>query len=130
MGVSEFIQYMVSAGQKADRGFEVSLEPDESARELRNQRNDLMVELERARDRIETLEEQVYYTERAELRRYVEDNPGASYDELLDHMQRTVPDRLPEYIEAGDLYVDPTPDGDDGFFVSAEDSTDLWGDKR
>lgn len=122
MGMSEFMQSMVEAGLKADQGFvdPTSLGASDSVRDLRQQRADLRGDLEHARDRIEELESQVYDIEREELRRFVDANPGTSYDEILAHMRRTVPERLPDYIEAGEFVVDRLPEGGDGYFASPE----------
>lgn len=122
MTMSEFMQLMVEAGIKADQGFDVAVQPDETEQELRQQRNQLKEELDRARDRIEELEEQVYYSERETLRRYVEEHPGASFDELVAHMQQTVPERIQKYIDGCDLYADRWEDDDgvhDGYFPTA-----------
>ena len=99
MSVSEFMQHMVEAGIKVDRGFEVDLERDESRQELREQRNDLKEELEHARTRIAKLENRLHRGERAALIEHVEDNPGVSHGNLGQHLMDTVSDRLPDYIE-------------------------------
>ena len=100
MSVSEFMQAMVEAGIKVDRGFEIDLERDESRQELRAQRNDLKEELEHARTRIAKLENRLHRGERAELIEFVERNPGATHGEVGQHLADTVADRLPEYLEA------------------------------
>ena len=99
MSVSEFMQNMVEAGIKVDRGFEIDLERDESRQELRAQRNDLKEELEHARNRIEKLENQLHRGERAALIEHVKENPGISHGNLGQHLMDTVSDRLPDYIE-------------------------------
>jgi len=97
MSISEFIQAMVEAGIKK---FDARVEPDESHRELREQRNDIKNELERARDRIDTLEAQLYSTERETIRTYVEKNPGATYEEVTQQIIDTTPDRVNGHLDA------------------------------
>jgi len=99
MSVSEFVQSMVEAGIKVDKGFEVELERDETRQELRAQRNDLRDELEHARNRIDELEEHLYCGERAALIDHVQENPGISHGELGQYLVDTVSNRLPDYIE-------------------------------
>lgn len=89
MSVSEFIQAMVEAGIKVDKGFELNMERDETNRELREQRNDLRDELERARRRIEELEDRLHHGERETIIQFVEENPGATPAEIVDRVQAT-----------------------------------------
>lgn len=111
---SQFIQDMIEAGMKADRGFETSIDPDESVHQLRRQRNELKEELYRARERIEELEEQAFYAERREVHQYVEENPGATTEEIIEHLRATVPDRLVRYLD--DVYIDDRDEGGDGWY--------------
>jgi len=97
MSISEFIQAMVEAGIKK---FDARVEPDESHRELREQRNNIKNELERARDRIDTLEDQLHGTERETIRTYVEKNPGATYEDVTQHIIDTAPDRINGHLDA------------------------------
>lgn len=99
MSVSEFMQAMVEAGIKVDRGFELNLERDESRRELRKQRNDLRDELQHARDRIVQLENQLHRGERAAIIEFIKDNPGATHAEVGQEIIETYPDRLKDHIE-------------------------------
>jgi ElaB/YqjD/DUF883 family membrane-anchored ribosome-binding protein len=96
MSVSEFMQAMVEAGLKK---FDAMIEPDETARELRGQRNDLRDGLNHARGRIEELETRLYQGERAAVRDYVEENPGATYDEIIQHVVDTVPERVTKQLD-------------------------------
>jgi hypothetical protein len=57
MSLSEFIQAMTEAGLKK---FDAEVPPDESLRELRQQRNELKRELDRVRDRVRDLEAELY----------------------------------------------------------------------
>lgn len=104
---SEFVEAMVEAGLKKFDASEVS--PDETNRELREQRNDLKAELDRARDRIADLEDAVYRGERQAIKEFVDANPGASYDEIIQHVIDTVPERVTIHLddmEGEDLRVE------------------------
>jgi len=96
MSTSEFIEAMVEAGMKK---FEATVEPDETNQELREQRNELKTELDRARDRIQELEDAVYHGERRTIKRYVEDNRGATYDEVIQHVINAVPQRVTTHLD-------------------------------
>ena len=96
MSVSEFMQAMVEAGLKK---FDATVEPDETSRELREQRNDLRDELDHARGRIEELETRLYQGERTAVREYIEENPGATYDEVIQHVVDTVPERVTTHLD-------------------------------
>lgn len=96
MSTSEFIQAMVEAGMKK---FDASVEPDETNDELREQRNDLKHELNHARERITDLEEQVHRGERATVREYVENNPGAEFGEIVQEVIDTAPERVNRHLE-------------------------------
>ena len=100
MSVSEFMQAMVEAGIKVDRGFELTMDRDETNRELREQRNDLKDELDRARRRIEALEDRLHRSERETVRRFVAEHPGATFEEIVQHVIDTVPERVNEHLEA------------------------------
>jgi predicted nuclease with TOPRIM domain len=106
MSVSEFMQAMVEAGLKK---FEATVEPDEGLRELREQRNDLRDELDRARDRIGSLEDRIHHGERATIRRFVAENPGATYDDIIQHVLNSTPSRVTNHLndlEGEDLRVE------------------------
>ncbi|MFY4812966.1 hypothetical protein ACOJIV_09785 [Haloarcula sp. AONF1] len=115
MSVSEWMQAMIEAGRKK---FDAQVEPDESAEQLRRQRNDLKTELERARERIQELETQLHYGEQAVIREFVEENPGATFEDITRHVIDTVPERLNRHLDEleGDaLYVD-----DDGYYPESD----------
>ena len=97
MSVSEFIKGMVEAGNKK---FEATVEPDEAARELREQRNHYKAELERVRSRVSKLEDRLNQGEQAEIRRYIDENPGVAFDEIHQHLIETVPERANEILDA------------------------------
>lgn len=120
MSTSEFIGYMVEAGLKK---FDASVDPDLENEELREQRNDLQRQLERSRRRIEELEELLHHTERDAIIEYVEDNPGALWDEIVTHLADTVPQRANRHLDklegdrlergaADGYYIKETNDGE------------------
>lgn len=111
MSMSEFMEAMVEAGLKK---FDASVEPDETNQELRQQRNELKTELDRARDRIQELEDAVYHGERRTIKRYVEDNPGTTYDEVIQHVIDTVPQRVTTHLD--DLEGDELRYVDGGYY--------------
>lgn len=96
MSTSEFIEAMVEAGLKK---FDASVNPDETNKALRQQRNELKTELDRARVRIQKLEDVVYHGERQTINEYVRENPGAQYDEIIRHVMRTVPERVTTHLD-------------------------------
>jgi len=117
---SEFVEAMVEAGLKKFDASEV--DPDETNRELRDQRNDLKAELDRARDRIQELEDAVYHGERQAITEFVEENPGATYDEIIQHVIDTVPGRVTDHLD--DLEGDVLRVEDDGYYLREEIATD------
>lgn len=95
MTISGFIANMVEAGLKK---FDGSVAPDETNRELREQRKDLKAELDATRERVSKLEDQLYRSDAAEIRRFVEENPGASFERITTHLRETVPQRANEHL--------------------------------
>lgn len=114
MSLSEFVQAMVEAGMKVDRGFEVSLERDETSQDLRVRRNEIKEELEASRERISELEERLYHGEQSVIRDFVKNNPGANYGEIVQHVIDTVPERVIQHLE--DLEGEVLFVGDDDRF--------------
>ena len=94
---SAFVEAMVEAGLKKFDA--ASVEPDETLGTLRQQRNDLKAELDRARARIDELEEAVYHGERRAITEYVQADPGATYDEIIQHIMNTVPERVTSQLD-------------------------------
>jgi len=95
--MSEFVEAMVEAGLKK---FDArSVQPDETNQELRQQRNDLKTELDAARRRIQELEDAAYHGERQEIKDFIETNPGASYDEIIQHIIDTIPERVTAHLD-------------------------------
>lgn len=117
---SEFVEAMIEAGLKK---FDAPrIEPDETNRELRDQRNELKAELDRARSRIGELEDAVYDGERQEVVEFVEDNPGATYDEIIQHIMVTVPERVTDHLN--DLEGEKIRVEDDGHYLPEEIALD------
>ena len=96
MSMSEFVECMVEAGLKK---FDVTVTPDETNQELRQQRNDLKEELDHARYRIERLENELHLGERWAVRSYVRANPGATYHEIIQHVIDTAAGRVTSHLD-------------------------------
>jgi len=111
MSMSEFIEAMVEAGLKK---FELTVQQDVTNHELREQRNELKAELDRARDRIQELEDAIYHGERQTIKQYVEANPGATYDDIIQHVINTVPQRVTTHLD--DLEGDELRNTDHGYY--------------
>lgn len=116
MSTSEWMQAMIEAGRKK---FDAQVDPDESAQELREQRNDLKEELDRARERIQELETQVHHGEQEAIREFIEENPGATFDDIARKLSETVPNRLNRHLDEleGDAV---TVDGDEYYPAEEE----------
>lgn len=96
MSISEWVIAMTRAGQKP---FGREVAPNQSRDDLRKQRNDLRRELQRARDRIEELEERVHTSEREAILEYVEENPGAEYQDIVQHVVNSASSRVTEILD-------------------------------
>jgi len=96
MSLSEFVEAMVEAGLKK---FEPTVDPDMTNQELRDQRDELKQELDHARTRIQQLEDAAYHGERRTIKRFVEQNPGVGYDEIMQHVIDTVPQRVTTQLD-------------------------------
>jgi len=119
MSKSDWMASMIEAGIKASEGFENGVAPDETTADLREQRNELRDELEQARSRVSELEGRVYGAERREAERFVGENPGCTHAELVNHLQSTVPGRVPRLVEG--MVVDTRPDGQEGYYMSGDE---------
>jgi hypothetical protein len=125
MNMSEFIEAMVEAGMKKFDA--ATVEPDETNRELRAQRNDLKSELDHCRERNRELENQLHHGERGEIRDYVRANPGVAYEEIVQYLLDTVPQRATMYLN--DLEGDALRVEDEGYYVRDEPTAsddDRW----
>lgn len=96
MSTSEFVEAMVEAGLKK---FEPTVQPDMTNQELKDQRDELKQELDHARTRIQQLEDAAYHGERRTIKRFVEQNPGVGYDEIMQHVIDTVPQRVTTQLD-------------------------------
>lgn len=94
--VSQYIQDMTEAGNKK---FTATVEPDETARDLREQRNDLKDELAHARERVAELETRLHGDEQAAVREHVENNPGAEFGDIVQYVVDTVPERVNRHLD-------------------------------
>ena len=106
MSQSEWVAAMVEAGLKK---FSRDVRPDETRDDLRRRLNDLRNELKRARDRIVELEEQVHLSEREAILEYLENNPGAEYRDIVQHIVNTANSRvtrLLDRMEGDDIEID------------------------
>lgn len=118
MSTSEFIEAMVEAGMKK---FSATVEPDETNQELRDQRRELKDELDHTRSRVRELEDMVYHGERRTIKRYVDDNPGATYDEIIQHVVETVPNRVTTHLD--DLEGDALRQENGGYYLANGDGS-------
>lgn len=97
MSLSEYVQSMAEAGRK---DFAISVAPDETVAELRDQRADLRDELERTRNRVNRLEQMLHSGERGAIIEYVRENPGATTTEIMNHLNETAGKRRMDVLEA------------------------------
>jgi predicted RNase H-like nuclease (RuvC/YqgF family) len=117
MPTSQFLIRMVEAGRKDISMDEASAG---SIHELQQQLNDLQKELERQRTRNKDLERQLQHTAHSEIITFVEENPGATTPQIIQHVADTVPGRVVGHLE---LLEGDTLELDDGaYFV--RDSAD------
>lgn len=96
MSMSEWNRAMVAAGRKK---FDRDIQPNKSKKELRKQLNDLRRELSRRRDRIKELERQVNTSERQAIIAYVEENSGAEYQDVVQHVINTSNSRVSKMLD-------------------------------
>lgn len=111
MSLSEFVEAMVEAGLKK---FQPTVEPDVTNQELRDQRNELKQELDHARTRIQQLEQTAYHGERRTIKRFVNQNPGVTYDDIMQHIIDTVPRRVTMNLD--ELEGDAIKNTDEGYY--------------
>lgn len=119
MTKSDWMASMVEAGIKAAEGFDPGVGLDETAADLREQRNELRDELEAARSRVSRLEGRIFGAERRQAKDFVRNNPGCTHAELVNHLQATVPGRVSRIT--GEFVVDPRPDGRDGYYMRGDE---------
>jgi len=90
MSVSQFLIRMVEAGRKQLDTDSLAIQ---SMQELREERNNLRREVERERARVEELEQQLDRTAHADVVGVIEENPGVSAPEVIQHIADSVPGR-------------------------------------
>lgn len=116
VSLSQYIQDMVEAGQKK---FDLTVESDEELQDLRRQRNDLRNELAHARDRINQLERQAHTTERDHIVQFIEDNPGATLPEIINHLIQNTDSRVAGHLTA---LVGERVREDDGHYYTLDEN--------
>lgn len=95
--VSQFMTEMVEAGYKQ---LSSSVTYDEETSELRSQRNELKRELDNSRERIKHLEERLYQSEQHAIVQFLtEQEAGASFAEIVQHLINDTPARVAEILE-------------------------------
>ena len=97
MSLSQWVSHMVEAGQKK---FEIEVTPDETSSELREQRNQLRRERDRARKRATELEQQLFNDERQEIIDFVQENPGVDQAAVHQRIIETASDRVPDQLDS------------------------------
>ena len=93
--VSEWIEIMVEAGQKE---FTRYAEQANSVEGIRKERNEIRSELENARDRIRTLERQLYRGERGAIIEFIENNPGVTKTDIQKELTATMGSRVETHM--------------------------------
>lgn len=96
IAISQYIIRMVEAGRK---DVDVDELVTESVQELREQRADLQQELEEHRRRVEQLEQQLHQTAQVDILEFVEQNPGTTTPEIIQHIANTVPSRVASHLD-------------------------------
>lgn len=97
MSVSQFIQNMVEAGRKK---FDAETVPDETRLELREQKNRYKRRFKQEQERNEDLEDRLAQGEQSAIREYVEQNPGCTWAEIVQHLIDTTQERAFHHVEA------------------------------
>lgn len=118
MARSEFVAAMVEAGMKK---FDRDVEPDFTKAELKQQRAELLEELNHARERISRLENQVYQGERQIVLDYIEDNPSAEYYEIMHHLNESQESRLTEILDFLTVEGEIMSNGEGQYFPKTDD---------
>jgi hypothetical protein len=106
MNKSQFVQAMVEAGLKK---FTRDVNPDQTAKELREHVAELTSALREAREYINRLEERQMAGEHQVVVEYVEENPGCTFRNIADHLALTAPSRATkvlEVIEGDEVAID------------------------
>jgi len=112
MPISQFMIRMIETGRKQ---LNTQRDTGDSIRGLRRQLADLQRELERQRTRNKELERQLQHTVHAEITAYVEENPGATTPQIIQHVANTVPSRVAGHLDV--LEEDTLELRDDGYYL-------------
>lgn len=96
MSLSDWGCSMIRAGQKK---FTRDINPSKSRDDLRQENNDLRRELRDKREYIAELEEKRHSSERQEIVEYLEDNPGAEYEDIVQHIINTARGRVTRQLD-------------------------------
>lgn len=111
MSCSRFIVEMVEAGRKQ---VEMDDAATESLRELQQRNVELQEELDRQRQRVRQLERQLNRTEHSDIVTFVEQNPGATMPEIIQHVADTIPARVASHLDL--LEGDVLQQAEDGYY--------------
>lgn len=118
MSLSEWVASMAEAGHKK---FDAQVEPEVTNKELREQRATWKREAERKQSRINELEERLHSTQRATVKRFISENPGVTFKEIVhkltekagEHAQQHLDDLEGEgFREEGDGWYPPEVDNE------------------
>lgn len=118
MSLSEYTIAMTEAGQKK---FDPDPTMDETVNQLRTQRNNLKDENIRLRERVTRLERQLGNGHRELIVKLVRDNPGITFDVLVQRVLKTVPERVSVHID--DLLGEQIQEVDGGYYVPDKEAT-------
>jgi len=95
--VSRFMIEMVEVGYKQ---IDLAIGYDEDTKELREQRNNLKQELDKTRNRLQEVEEQLYSGEREVILDLLEEQPnGASFAQIVQHVIDDTPVRVAKVLD-------------------------------
>lgn len=114
---SQFIIRMVEAGRKQINLDDVA---STSLQDLQQRNAELQRELERQRERTQRLERQLNRTEHTDIVAFVEENPGATTPEIIQHMADTIPGRVAGHLDV--LEGDLLERRESGYYPTDDDS--------
>lgn len=96
MSTSEWMEAMIEAGRKKFEPSDVHYDEDRTA--LRQDRARLQDNLAETQAQIDQLQDDLTNTDRATIIEYVNENPGATDDEIIQHLQNTLLDRVIRHL--------------------------------
>jgi flagellar motility protein MotE (MotC chaperone) len=109
--LSGFIVSRVEAGR---RKFGATVESDETRQKLRDLIDNLKAERDHLRKRITKLEDMLARSDSAEIERFIERNPGADFDAIVERLRETAPERANEHLTA--MEGESIEDRGDGYY--------------